>query len=253
MPRLTSAPPFSPLEPVTEMLHGVPVTDPYRWLEDPSSPRTRNWIDEQTRYGRAYLEGIPGRDLICERIREFLEVETYDSVENARHRYFFRKRLATEEQPSLYMREGPDGADQLLIDPAKFGADRHTSVRIIRVAPSGRLFLYETKQGGERSGSFALYDVENRRTLPDTLPRGFLRGFAFAADERSFYHVHEPLDLKRAIRRTVRHHMLGAKLEDDEEIFFAGESETVRLSLTSGPAHLGILLYHLDDKLRTDF
>jgi prolyl oligopeptidase len=253
MPRLISAPPFSPSEPVTEVLHGVPVTDPYRWLEDQNSPRTRDWINEQTRYARTYFDGIPGRDRIRERIREFLEVKTYDSAEKAQDRYFFRKRLASEEQPSLYMREGPEGDDELLIDPAQFGTGKHTAVRIIRVSPSGGLFLYETKQGGERSGTFALFDVENRTTLTDSVPRGFLRGFAFAPDEKSFYYVHEPLGSNGAAGRVVRHHLLGTKIEEDEEIFFAGESETVRLALARGPEHLGILVYRLSDKLRTDF
>ena len=44
---LTLVPPFSPVEPVTEILHGVPVTDPYRWLEDQDSPHTRKWLEEQ--------------------------------------------------------------------------------------------------------------------------------------------------------------------------------------------------------------
>jgi len=49
------------VEPVTEIFHGVSVTDPYRWLEDQDSPQTRSWIEEQTLYARAYLHSIPGR------------------------------------------------------------------------------------------------------------------------------------------------------------------------------------------------
>ena len=253
MPSLISVPPFSPSEPVTEMLHGVPVIDPYRWLEDQNSPRTRNWIAEQTQYARTYLDAIPGRDRIRKRIREFLEVEAYESVEKSGDRYFFRKRQATEEQPRLYMREGPHGHDQLLIDPATFGTGKHTAVRAVRVSPSGSLLLYETKQGGERSGTFRLFHVENRRTLPDALPRGFLRGFAFAPDEKSFYYVHESLDSKTENHRAVLHHLLGTKFEDDEEIFFASEIETIRLGLISDSERLGILAYRWLDKLHTDF
>ncbi len=58
MPQLMAPPPHSPVEPVTDVLHGVSVTDPYRWLEDQDSPRTRAWIEEQTRYARAYLDSI---------------------------------------------------------------------------------------------------------------------------------------------------------------------------------------------------
>ncbi len=104
MHQLMMEPPHSTLEPVTDVFHGVPVTDPYRWLEDQDSLRTRAWIKEQTLYARAYLDGIPGRERIRERIREFLAVETYDSLQIAGSRYFFRKRLPDQEQPCIYMR-----------------------------------------------------------------------------------------------------------------------------------------------------
>ena len=72
-------PPLSEIEPVTETLHGIPVTDPYRWIEDPNSQQTRNWIERQTRYARNYLDGLPGRERIRGRVRELLDVKTYDT------------------------------------------------------------------------------------------------------------------------------------------------------------------------------
>jgi prolyl oligopeptidase len=235
------------------MLHGVPVTDPYRWLEHPDSPRTRHWIAEQTTYARSYLENIPGRAIIRKRIRELLAVETYDSLQKVGKRYYFRKRLPDQEQPGIYLRESTEGDDQLLVDAGTSGGGTHTAVRIVRVAPSGGLLLYEIKQGGERSGTFALFDVENRRMLPDILARGFLRGFAFAPDEKGFYYIHEPLDSKTVNHRSVRHHVLGTKFEDDHEIFFAGETENIRLSLVQGPERVGILVCRQLDPMRTDF
>jgi prolyl oligopeptidase len=80
MPGLVAVAPASAAEPVTEILHGVSVSDPYRWLEEQDSPRTRQWIEEQTRYARGYLDNLPGRQKIRARVREFLAVETYDSV-----------------------------------------------------------------------------------------------------------------------------------------------------------------------------
>ena len=70
MPELTSTPPFSSTDSVTEILHGVSVTDPYRWLEDHDSSRTRQWLKEQTHYARAYLDRVPGREQIRTRVRE---------------------------------------------------------------------------------------------------------------------------------------------------------------------------------------
>jgi prolyl oligopeptidase len=253
MPGLVSAPPFSPVQPVTEVLHGVPVTDPYRWLEDQDSPRTREWLQEQTCYARAYLDNIPGRKQIRQRIHDLLAVETYDSVQKAGCRYFFRKRLADQEQPCICMREGPDGEDQLLVDPCAQGHGIHTAVKPFRVSPDGRLLLYEIKEGGERTGTFALLDIESRRILPDVLPRGYLRGFTFAPDGNSFCYVHELANGKEPYRRAAYRHIIGTEFKDDLEIFFAGWGERLRLGLVSDTKQIGFLIYRFLEKTLTDF
>ena len=253
MPGIALAPPTSPTEPVTELLHGVSVTDPYRWLEEQDSPRTRRWIDEQTQYARDYLDNLPGRQKIRERIREFLAVETYDSLQKVGNRYFFRKRLPDQEQPGIYLRERADGANRLLIDPAQLGTGKYTAVKLLRVSPDGRLLLYEIKQGGERTGTFALIDIETRTALPDVLPRGYLRGFAFAPDGKSFYYVHEPVDSKRPFYRAAYRHVLGTGRDQDEEVFCAGESEKIQLCLISEGSRLGFLVYKSFAKTSTEF
>lgn len=254
MSRLTMAPPPSPAELVTETLHGVPVTDPYRWLEDQDSPRTRAWIEEQTRYARAYFESIPGRARIRERIRELLDVETYDSLQKAGSRYFFRKRLPGEEQPSIYMREGADGKDQRLIDPRELGKGKYMAVKPLRVSPDGRLMLYEIKQGGERTGTFALFDIESRRTLPDTLRRGYLRGIAFAPGGNSFCYAHEALDAARPFYRAAFRHSLGTSFREDREIFFAGEERGLRLGLVADARRVGFLVHRFrKEETQTEF
>ncbi|HET8922534.1 MAG TPA: prolyl oligopeptidase family serine peptidase [Candidatus Acidoferrum sp.] len=253
MPGLTLSPPVTTIEPVTEVLHGIPITDPYRWLEEQDSPRTRQWIEEQGRFARAYLDHLPGRDRIRERIREFLAVETYDSLQKAGTRYFFRKRLANQEQPCIYMRVGADAEDHLVVDPAEHGAGKYTAVKPLRVSPDGRLLLFEVKEGGERTGTFKLFDIENKRTLPDVLPRGYLRGFAFAPDGKGFCYVHEPANGQEPYRRSAFRHVLGTEFSEDREIFFAGGGEKVRLCLTSDSTRIGFLVYRFLEKTRTDF
>jgi prolyl oligopeptidase len=248
VPELVSTPPVSAVDPVTEILHGVPVTDPYRWLEDQNSPPTREWICEQTRYARSYLDHVPGRERIRERVREFLDVEAYDSLQNAGQRYFFRKRLRGQEQPCIYMRDGAEGPDELLIDPSTRGTGSYTAVRPLRVSPDGRLLLYEVKQGGERTGTFEILDVERRQALPEILPRGYLRGFAFAEDGKSFCYVHEPLHSISPPRRAAFRHLLGSDFREDQQIFFAGEDEKIRLYLLAGQHRLGFLVYKFLEK-----
>lgn len=253
MPALMEPPPYSPVEAVTEVLHGVPVTDPYRWLEDQDSPRTREWLSAQTRYARSYLDSIPGRERIRERIRQLLDVETYDSLQKVGTRYFFRKRVVGQEQPCICLREGKDGSDEVLVDPALRGTGPHTAVKPIRVSRDGHLLLYEVKQGGERTGTFELLDIQARKTLPDVFPRGYLRGFAFAPDSRSFFYVHEALQTKRPHYRAVYKHVLGTSVAEDKEVFFAGDSEKLRLHIVPGAERLGFLAVRSEENTLTDF
>ncbi len=250
---LSVAPPPTPIELVNDVIHGVTIADPYRWLEDQNSPQTRQWVEEQTRYARSYLDHIPGRERIRERIREFLAVETYDSLQKAGQRYFFRKRLPDQEQPCIYMRESASSEDELLLDPAANNTGKYTALKPLRVSSDGRVLLYEIKQGGERTGTFALFDVEARRRLPDVLPRGYLRGFAFAPDGKSFYYIHEALDSKRPFYRAVYRRFLGTEFAEDQEVFCAGESEKLRLCLTADLSRLGFLVYKSLEKTLTSF
>jgi len=253
MSKLIEPPPHSRVEVVTDILHGVPVEDPYRWLEDQDSPHTRAWITEQTRYANNYLDAIPGRELIRRRIREFLAVETYDSLQKAGDRYFFRKHLPDQEQSCIYMREGADGEDQLLIDPLDRGSGEYTAAKPLRVSPDGRLLLYEVKQGGERTGTFELLEIATRKCLPDSLPRGYLRGFAFAPDGKAFYYVHEAFDSQRPFYRAAFRHVLGTSFNEDQELFVAGEDKFARLSLFADSKRLGFLIYRFLEKTRTSF
>jgi len=245
--------PFSPVEPVVDVLHGVSISDPYRWLEDQNAPRTRAWIEEQTCYARTYLDGIPGRDDIRERVRQLLDVETHDSFLKSGKWTFFRKRLPGQEQPCIYFREGIDGEDQLLIDPAARGTGTHTAVKPLRISADGSLLLYEVKQGGERMGVFEILDIANRRVLPDALPHGYLRGFAFAPDGKSFYYVHEASQSQRPFYRAAFHHVLGTDPAADKEIFFAGEDQKMRLNFVCSVGAIGFLVYRFFDKICTDF
>jgi prolyl oligopeptidase len=249
----TVSPPPSPIGTVTDILHGVAVTDPYRWLEDQESAETRAWLTAQTHYARFYLDSTLSREHVRKRVRELLDVETYDSIRKVGNRYFFRKRLPGQEQPCIFFREGPDGKDQLLIDPAERGTGKHTAVKPLRPSPDGQLLLYEIKEGGERVGVFELVDTRDRKILPDILPRGDLRGFAFAHDSQSFYYV---LDLPRTVgfrQRGVYHHVLGTGFKCDQQIFFAGDSENLRVQIIPGTDRLGLLVYHFLAKTITDF
>jgi prolyl oligopeptidase len=253
MSQLMTSPPYTPVEAVTEVLHGVAVTDPYRWLEDQESRRTREWLSAQQQYARSCLDRIPGRERIRERIRELLDVETCDSLQKAGSRYFFRKRSRGKQQPCIFFREGAKGSDQLLIDPQARGTGVYTAVKPVCASSQGRLLLYEVKEGGERTGRFEILDVNRREALPDSLPRGYLRGFVFAPDGTSFYYVHEPVAAEMRSRNAVYHHVLGTPFDEDRQIFSAGDRQNIRLVIVPGKDRLGFLVFQFLDETFTDF
>ena len=82
-------PPETKTDPVRETVHGVEITDPYRWLEDQEAPQTRAWIDEQNAYTREALLRLPGRADVQKRLAELLKVDAIGIAAGRRRRYFF--------------------------------------------------------------------------------------------------------------------------------------------------------------------
>lgn len=223
------------LEPVTEILHGVAVTDPYRWMEEQSSPRTRKWLEEQVVYAREYLDAIPGRERIRKDVEELLAVEVISEPWKIRNRYFFMKRGAHQEQPVIMMREGKSGGDILLVDPAERGGNSATAVGILSISNDGRLLAYSIRRGGEDPCAVEFLDVDRRKVLSDRLPRGFCRGLAFSRDGKGFSYVQQAIDSLRPYYQAVYWHAFGTRRQEDPEIFFAGEDPKLRLGMFASP------------------
>ena len=102
-------PPPTEAEPVTETIHGVTVTDPYRWLEDSQSPATRSWLEAQMKYTQDYLGQVKIRPEVTKRLADLVRVETYGIPVEREDRFFFKKRLSEENQGSIYVRNGLSG------------------------------------------------------------------------------------------------------------------------------------------------
>ena len=182
MPPAVAAPPPTPVEPVTETLHGVEVTDPYRWLEDQNSPRTRAWIEEQTAYTRAYFDAIPGREQIKERVRELMAFkEVISEPWNVGDRYFFLKRQEDREQPVIVMRNGLFGEETVLVDPALRATGTSTAVSIVAISHDARFLAYSVRQGGTDHSAIEILDIERNTVLPGPSSRGLLHWVCFCA------------------------------------------------------------------------
>jgi prolyl oligopeptidase len=236
MAHTVDAPPPTPVEPVTEVLHGIEITDPYRWLEDQNSPRTRKWLEEQAAYTRAYFVAIPDRERIRTRVRDLLALkEVISEPWNVGDRYFFLKRQEDREQPVIVMRDGLFGPETVLVDPAKRGSGNSIAVTIATISADGRLIAYSVRQGGADHSSLEILDVERGVVLPDRLPEGFCTGIAFAPDGIGFYYSHRELHDSRPHYKAAFGHRFGTERSQDRETFLAGEKPNLFLGILDSP------------------
>ncbi len=215
--QLSRTPPKTPTDNVREVLHGVEIVDPYRWLEDQWSPKTRAWIEEQNAYTRALLDAVPGRAWIRRRLTELMKVEAVGLPTERGGRYFFAKRRADQEQFVIYMRRGRQGPEEALIDPHPWSPDRTTSVTLLDISQDGTLLAYGVRQGGEDEITIRFFDVEARRDLPDVLPKGRYFGLSFTPDKSGCYYTRHTSEGPR-----VYFHRRGDDPTRDREIFGQG-------------------------------
>ena len=213
----SAAPPPTRTDNVREVLHGVEMVDPYRWLEDQNSPETRAWIDAQNRYTRSVLDSIPGRERLSKRIAKLLKVDSVSEPVERKGKYFFTKRLAEQDLPVIVMRNGLRGKDEVLIDPHPMSADHTVSVDIQEVSHDGSLLAYGVRKGGEDQAEVRLMEVASRKTLPDRLPRALYLSVAVKHDNSGLFYSRHGDEGSR-----VFYHALGADPSGDVELFGKG-------------------------------
>jgi prolyl oligopeptidase len=180
-------PPVAKTIPVTETLHGVAITDPYRWLEDQNSPETRSWLEAENAYTRAYLDKIPGREKLKQRLTALGRVDAVGLPTLRNGRYFFTRRFANENRSSICMRVGFEGKDEVLVDPATVG-DESWSINLMGVSDDGKLMAYAARRGGEDEVEVRLLDVDKRELLPFRLPRARYAGISIKPDRTGIFY-----------------------------------------------------------------
>jgi prolyl oligopeptidase len=208
------APPMTRTDNVTETIHGVTLTDPYRWLEDQDSPDTRAWIKSQNEYSASVLGELPFRNRIRERLTQLLKIDTISPPFAKGGRYFLSKRRADQNQSVIYVRNGLNGKDEVLLDPNTMSADQTTSIGIQDVSPDGKLMVYSVRQGGEDEVTISILDVDTRKDLPDHLARGRY-GVSLKPDKTGFYYSR----FTNNVGGRIYYHAMGTDTAKDVEVF----------------------------------
>jgi prolyl oligopeptidase len=225
-------PPETRREEVVDTIHGVEISDPYRWLEDPNSPETRAFIDAQNAYAQKIVGETPLRDRMRSRVGELLRYDDASSPRKGGDYEYFTLRRATDELPIIYRRpappEGelspidPDGDYEVVIDPHPMSSDHTTRVEILSLSEDGKHLLYSIRDGGQDEIEVRVRDTSSGEDLPERLPRALYGGISFGRKGSGFYYTHR----SRKDGPRVRFHVLGTKIEDDDEIFGEGIGPT---------------------------
>ncbi len=241
--RPSASPPPSRTEPATEMLHGVAVTDPYRWLEGDNSdpdrpgqmtPDVAAWTDAQNAYTRQVLDAWPGRADVEARLAPLMEVGVVTAPAMRGNRYFYTKREGKQNQPVVYWREGHDGEDRVLIDPAAVDSTGLTTVEWFSPSHDGRMLAFGTYRAGDENTTLRLLDVDTGERLPLEIPNK-TQPAQWLPDGSGFVYqnLRDPAD---PYSGRVMFHRLGADPATDLVLFrqFTRE-EDEKLATTWGP------------------
>ena len=210
-----------------ETLHGVKVADPYRWLEDQSSPATKQWVAEQTAYARSILDPLPTRERLRHRLGEVLSTGSLTRPEVAAGRYFYAKKEGNQNQPIVYMREGLDGADKVLIDPNQGSSDDTVTIDWFVPSKDGKLLAYGSSVGGTETSTLYLLDVDTGEALKESIPKVRSANPQWLKDRSGFYYS-RPRDVKtigpgeEVYERRIFFHKLGDDYNGDRLIFGNG-------------------------------
>lgn len=220
-----------------EVIHGVHVPDPYRWLEDRSLPATEQWIRTQEQRCTRYFNECTRIAAIQSRVRDALDVPSLEQPVRVGTRCFYRRRGRGEEQACIYVRDTMTSEERLLVSRANL----FDSIRIHCVSPCGMLLAYELRHGGTDCRTIHVVDVEDGTELDTSVAADWFRGLVFCESLRGFFYCQDDPD--GVAEHTIRWHGLDG-LGSDDVCLRVPRTESSRLVLSCDEIHIGVTHIH---------
>lgn len=247
-------PPLTTVEPVTDVIHGTSVVDPYRWLEEQDSPRTRQWIRQQQSYAREYLDSLPYREYIEGAVRELLARTSISTAWNIGDRYFYLKRFAEAEQSCIVTRTAGSDIETILVDPQAFSSGKPVALKILDISPDASLLAYGIITRADFTMEVGFLDVLRNRVLGDRLSRGLNCQICLSPDHRGFHFSHECCSSDCGHHLGVYWRDFGASPSEDRRIFEAENVPNTHLRMFASADRkvMGYLIQHSGDSITLD-
>jgi prolyl oligopeptidase len=154
---------------IVDDYHGTKIADPYRWLEDTDSPETAQWVAAENRVTREYLDRIPQRGRIKERLTALYNYERFSNVERAGSRYLITRNDGLQNQDVLYVADTLDGPQRVLLDPNTLRADGTAALVAHHPSRDGKLLVYGLADAGSDWIEWHVRDIATGKDLPDVI------------------------------------------------------------------------------------
>lgn len=215
---------------------GTEVKDPYRWLEDDRSEETENWVKRQNEVTFDYLENIPYRNKLKERLTKLWDYEKLSAPFTEGGKIYFFKNDGLQNQSVLYRRESEEAEAKVFLDPNKFSEDGTTSLAGMSFSEDGKKLAYAISEGGSDWRKIILMNADDKKILGDTIKDVKFSGISWKGNEGFYYSSYDKPDGSELSAKTDQHklyyHKLGTPQSDDQIIF--GNSETQKRRYVGG-------------------
>ena len=239
---LAQSPPAAPpVRNVTDTYFGVAVPDPYRYMEDMKNAEVAAWMKAQADYANATFKRIPGRDELYNEIEKRGDAVAARvlSVQRVGDKVYYLKRLANENIPKLYVRDGYAGPERLLVDPELVKNDdgTHSSIDYYQPSPDNRYVATGISPAGSEASVLRIVDVASGKPLADTIDRAQYAAPSWLPDGRLMYSRLQKLGPDSPItdkyqNQRVYVHTIGEDPDRDVALFGAGVSPRVKVDPT---------------------
>ncbi len=171
-----------------DTLHGTPVADPYRWLEQGDSTETQQWIAAQNVLTSEYLNSVAQRDQLRQRLTELWNYEKYSVPFRRGERYFFTRNDGLQNQSVLYWLDHLDGEPHLLLDPNTLRDDGTVALIGFAVSDDGQLLAYGLSSAGSDWMEWRVREVDTGHDREDVLHWVKFSDASWTPDNAGFFY-----------------------------------------------------------------
>ena len=204
--------------------HGTKVADPYRWLEDTDSAETHAWVEAENKLTFSYLDQIPYRQAIRDRLTKLWNYERYTSPHQEGGRYFYEHNDGLQNQNVLFVAESLNAAPRTLLDPNTLSTDGTVALSGTAISDDGKLLAYGLATSGSDWNEWHVRDVDTGKDLADDLKWVKFSGASWSKDGKGFYYSRYDEPKGAAMRdanyfQKLYYHRLGTAQSEDKLIY----------------------------------